>query len=170
MLEALPGWDWEPLEAAWQEGLVRLRQFVEREGHANVLMRHTEGGFKLGRWVGHRRQEWRTGSLSEERRRMLEALPGWDWEPFEAAWQEGLARLRQFVEREGRANVLAGHTEGGFRLGKWVSTQRQARRTGRLSGERLRMLEALPGWVWNPVRGRHRPVGHRRTGRDRSSH
>ncbi len=150
-LEVIPAWDWKPFEGVWQEGLAKLRQFVEREGHANVPGLHSEGGFRLGSWVNTQRQKWRMGTLTKERRRMLEAIAGWDWEPIEAVWQEGLAKLRQFVEREGHASVPQLHREGGFKLGSWVSDQRRGRRTGRLSEERRRMLEAIAGWDWEPL-------------------
>ncbi|MBV8941939.1 MAG: helicase associated domain-containing protein [Solirubrobacterales bacterium] len=37
----------------------------------------------------------------------------------------------------------------GFRLGGWVSKQRQFRQQGTLVDDRARRLESLPGWVWD---------------------
>jgi len=67
------------LEAAWEEGFRRLRQFVDREGHARVPQRHVEDGFKLGQWVRVPRRQYKAGVLDPERQRQLEALPRWDW-------------------------------------------------------------------------------------------
>jgi Helicase associated domain len=146
-LEALQGWVWHAREAVWEEGFARLVEFVEREGHTRVPQAWSEDGYRLGHWV--RNQRSRQRSFDQQRRARLEALPGWAWDKHEAFWEEGFARLVKFVEREGHTGIPAKYQEAdGFRLGSWVDRNRQARRRGRLSEERARRLEALPGWVW----------------------
>ena len=92
-LEALPGWTWEPRDAAWEEAIEKLQQFVRREGHARVPRSHQEDGFRLGSWVGDRRGQHTKGALDPGRRNRLEALPGWTWEPRDAAWEEAIEKL-----------------------------------------------------------------------------
>ena len=62
---------------------------------------HREDGYRLGQWVDKQRQKHRLGTLDPRRRAQLEALPGWTWDPFNDTWEEGFARLDQFVRREG---------------------------------------------------------------------
>jgi len=76
-LEALRGWAWNKFDSQFQEGLRLLRVFARREGHARVPALHVEAGFHLGRWVSHLRV--RKHTISRERRRALEATPGWSW-------------------------------------------------------------------------------------------
>ena len=79
-LEALPGWTWDPHATAWEDAYVRLRKFADREGHSQVPFTYQDAdGFKLGGWVNVQRTSKGRGTLSEERRRRLEALPGWVW-------------------------------------------------------------------------------------------
>jgi hypothetical protein len=160
-LEAVPGWVWDVREADFQEGLAALQAFVEREGHARVPGSHVElfqgAEFPLGSWVGNRRVESKTGKLSAERTATLEEVPGWVWDRLEAAFQEGLGALDQFVEREGHARVPARHVElfqgAEFPLGSWVGNRRTEFKTGKLSAERTATLEEVPGWVWDKSRG-----------------
>lgn len=66
-------------------------------------------------------------------------------------WQEGLRVLRAFAAREGHANVPDDHSEQGVALGTWVGTKRAQYRRGRMAPDRIRTLEALPGWTWSAV-------------------
>jgi predicted helicase len=68
-------------------------------------------------------------------------------------WDEWYGRLRAFKEREGHCNVPSSHEENGYRLGRWVGTQRQLRRglskiRRPLSDDRRRRLDEL-GFVWD---------------------
>jgi hypothetical protein len=81
-LEAVPGWTWNQLENRWEDVFARLQSYVEREGHSRVPVDYRDGdGFRLGQWLANRRQDYRLGKLSEERRHRLETLPGWTWKP-----------------------------------------------------------------------------------------
>jgi superfamily II DNA or RNA helicase len=145
-LEALPGWTWSLKDENWEEGFAHLVRFVEREGHARVPGAWTEQGFPLGVWVRNLRA--RPERLDQQRQARLEALPGWAWDKWEAAWEKGFAHLVRFVEREGHIRIPGGHRENGFRLRAWFDKQRRDRRLGRLAEERAQRLEALPGWAW----------------------
>ena len=150
-LEALPGWTWTRLEDKWEAGFARLECFVRREGHSRVERPYRDrDGYPLGQWVAAQLRGHQRGKLGEERRLRLEALPGWTWNRFDAAWEDGFTRLQEFVEREGHSRAPQDYRDAdGYRLGQWVSTQRQKYRQGALKNKRRRRLAALPGWTWN---------------------
>jgi superfamily II DNA or RNA helicase len=149
-LAALPGWTWDPFADAWEKWFLALQRFVERQGHAIVPMRHLEHGLRLGVWVMLQRRFARNGTLDEQRRARLAALPGWSWDPASDAWERGILALHRFATREGHALVPQNHVEDGFTLGQWVSTQRGANKTGTLDEEKRTRLAAVPGWTPDP--------------------
>jgi len=151
-LQGLPGWVWDKRVANWEEGFLHLLEFVKREGHSLVQTTHVESEFKLGSWVNQQRQSWKRNraELSVFRVQRLERLPGWEWTPNNSAWEYGFAILKQFASREGNCHVPNTATEGGFRLGQWVRVQRTSHRAGKLSKEKVTMLEGLPDWTWEP--------------------
>ncbi len=78
-LEAISGWHWSGQQAKWHRACEVLERFVAKYGHARVPKHHIEGGFKLGLWVMHQREAFKTGTLSQERQRFLDRVHGWDW-------------------------------------------------------------------------------------------
>ena len=93
--------------------------------------------------------------IGAERVARLDALSGWAWElrQYDAAWEEGFAHLKQYVEAHDDARVLGSFkTEDGYRLGQWIHVQRRNRVT--LAAERVARLEALSGWVLSELRAR----------------
>lgn len=143
-LEAVPGWSWNPYTDAWIRNFAILEKFVDREGHARVRKEHIENDIKLGSWVGEQRMN--KDKLSDDRRKQLEAVPGWSWEAASDAWSEKLAILHTFADREGHARVPVDYVENGVRLGSWVRTQRKDRE--KMRTERRALLEAIPDWTW----------------------
>jgi hypothetical protein len=106
-------------------------------------------GFGLGRWVTKQRVRWREGRLDPVRAHRLEAVPGWTPSPRQTVWEDSYSALQRFVQREGHARPLAASVEDGIAIGAWVYTQRWRYQLGKLSPERERRLEALPGWIWD---------------------
>ena len=153
-LEAVPGWEWDPFEAAYQRNLGALRQYAAREGNARVPKSYVEPfngePINLGTWVHSRRKEHRKGRLSAERVAELDAL-GVEWDPHEASWQRHLGALRQYVASKGNARVPKDYVEPfngeDLKLGQWVITYRKDRKRGKLSDERFADLDAL-GFEW----------------------
>lgn len=154
-LDRIPGWDWTPgrrrsrPDKTWAEALGILLEYVSREGHARVPLRHVERRFSLGRWVVQQRTLYRRRQLSPERAGRLETIAGWSWDVLASEWEEGFERLRAYVARENTTLVPIGYRDGGYRLGQWVSVQRKAFKEGKLSLERQHRLEGLADWTWD---------------------
>lgn len=157
-LEAFPGWAWSRHQAMFDEGLTALRSYVNVYGSACVPQGYVAAdGFALGTWVHGRRQDYKKGVLSDERAAQLQSMPGWRWtlqhETRAASFNDGMTALLSFVAEYHHARVPAAHvSEGGFRLGAWVSKRRAQYKRGDLPPDHIRTLEALPGWRWDARR------------------
>ena len=144
----------------WEKGFAALSKFRAREGYCHPPRFHVEGTFKLGPWVATPR--YNKDNLSAERKRRLNAI-GFVWKWRDYLWDRGFTALSKFKRREGHCHVPIFHSEGNYRLGWWVSTQRKNRKE--MSTERKARLNKI-GFVWNENRGARShqvrpPVGHK---------
>jgi superfamily II DNA or RNA helicase len=73
------GFSFQPIDP-WVESFNLLKQFAEREGHANVPTNHIEDEYFLGRWASTQRGKYRKKELSLEQINLLEKLKGWGWD------------------------------------------------------------------------------------------
>ncbi|WP_345045439.1 helicase associated domain-containing protein [Streptomyces sannanensis] len=65
-----------------------------------------------------------------------------------ADWRRGYEAAWRYHERQGDLEVPYEHTEGAYPLGRWLSDQRRAYRTGTMNSQRAADLEEL-GIVWD---------------------
>ena len=136
----------EQTTASWMFWYGLLQNYVEEHKDARPPKRKLIDGFLLGKWVGRQREK--KDELSTERIALLESLPQWSWDVFVEQWDAGFQFLKTYAEETGSARPSARFkTKDGFRLGGWVSTQREKK--DELSTERIALLESLPQWSWD---------------------
>jgi hypothetical protein len=146
-LELLQDWCWDVANNLWEEGFRRLKEFSQQHQHCNVPTKFMTDGYKLGQWVGVQRR--RRDKLIAEKIQSLESLVGWCWDPLAALWDSGFRHLSNFVDEHGHCIVPSAYCcADGFKLGRWVSTQRERSKKGKTPKDRIARLELLPGWVW----------------------
>jgi hypothetical protein len=135
VLDSVPGWDWQSVDARLLEGLYRLEEYVERNGTARVpLWYECDDGLRLGVWVRNRRNgPERHPWLTE----ILERMPGWRtrrrwWESERQrdadrlTDEEILRRVELFHAERRTTRVPPGYeSDDGFRLGAILAGRRK---------------------------------------------
>jgi hypothetical protein len=145
-LDAL-GLVWDVLADWWEEGFRHLQAYVGEHRHCKVPSSYvTVNGYPLGQWVQVRRRQ--QDSISAEQKARLDALC-FVWDTPTDQWDEGFMHLEAFAKEHGHCRVPSSHvTADGYRLGRWVSAQRQ--REQGMPAERRARLDAL-GFVWDQL-------------------
>jgi hypothetical protein len=147
-------------EELWKAKLRELVAFQERFGHCHVPVLWEENQ-KLGSWVAWQRQRYREGRLEADRVTRLEAL-GFQWklptrffeppfprqrapsEGYTKLWEQRYAEMVAFQKEFGHTNVREKQNK---ELWHWRDVQRQFRRKGTLSAERIARLDEI-GFEW----------------------
>jgi superfamily II DNA or RNA helicase len=148
-LERLPGWLWNPLQDKWETKFEALQQFAITTGNSMPARNQIYNEVEIGSFAYIQRGKKK--NLSPKRKRLLESLPGWSWSVTEADWNYGYSVLQEYVREFGSSDVPQSKTFHNFKLGGWVSSQRNRFRKNTIPNDQIRQLEMEPGWSWMPA-------------------
>lgn len=148
-LEAI-GFEWDIVDSGWNELVAELIIYKNSYGNCAPTTSYiSPKGYKLGAWVSRVRQSHKLGRLSSEKIKMLIDV-GLDFSSnfTEDLFKKGLIQLEAYLIEYGNSSPQASYiSSDGFKLGRWVDTKRQEYKKGKLTQERIKLLESL-GFVW----------------------
>ena len=130
----------------WETRLNELVRYKAKHGDCKVPA--SQG--QLGSWVLKQRQIYKKGKLPQDRIDRLSSI-GFNWTLVERTvpWGTRFCELVQYKAKHGDCNVpRSSHRQ----LGKWVDTQRQQYKRGKLAQDRINRLSGI-GFDWTPQRG-----------------
>jgi len=139
------GFVWTPQTDQWEGRFRELVQFRASHGHCRVG--ETEGRSNLAAWCWDQIRHHKMGEVSEERVARLDAL-GFIWNPRQAFADCMLEKMKAFHALHGHGRVPGGR-KGDYLLVQWIGRQRQARKKGLLTPERIAELDGL--FEWEPA-------------------
>jgi superfamily II DNA or RNA helicase len=130
--------DYEVRPSVFQENVDQVTAFVAEHGRLPKINEEN------GQWRSRQCIAYRMKKIAVERIRLLEAIPLWTWEVQEEAFETNVARVTAFVEEHNR---LPKKSED---PADWIGGQRKAYKRKKLSPQRIRVLEDIPRWSWEP--------------------
>ena len=137
------------LEGNRSKMLKELSAFKRKHGHCNVPANFDKDP-RLGRWVAAQRYRGRLGELSEEEVAELREL-GFVWSPSDAAWDKVFSALVEFKKKHRHCDVPERWVDNRS-LANWVQNQRNRKKKGKLSQDRIDRLEQM-GFCWRIYKG-----------------
>ena len=132
------GFMWESRLKHWIDMFEKLKAYKKENGDCLVPARTID----LGWWVRNQRRKHKKGELEENQFRSLDAI-GFAWGAQIQTWMEMFEKLKTY-EKENGDCLVPGSTK---KLGRWVQTQRENYKKGKLDEDQLRCLESI-GFVW----------------------
>jgi hypothetical protein len=136
------------LGATWNKAYKKLLDFAGKQGHLRVPETLAVDGVPLSKWKSNQISRYRNKTLSHEKIRFLERIPGWSWSIVDENWERHYKAFLAFVSREGHTRVPDDHLEADCALGVWVQAQRRSFSQGALEAKQIDLLEKLPAWQW----------------------
>lgn len=101
-----------------------------------------DNGYTLGNWVVNQRRKYRKGLLTKERIKKLESI-GMIWSVIKT-FEESFNLVVEFYNEHKNINLpIEYYTEDGYNLGGFIYSQKQLKKKGLLSPERIKMFDDL---------------------------
>ncbi len=138
------GMVWEP-EDTWQLKYEAASEYYKRYGNLDIPANYiTESGISLGPWYRSVRNQYKDGTLSEERIKLLENI-GIVWVSVQTrTWIRYYEAAKEYFGLHGNSDIPADYiTDSGLKLGVWVSSQRYSYSKGKLPEEQIMLLERI---------------------------
>lgn len=140
------GFIWDPLETTWRNNYNNLKAYIQENGSCDIP-RNCKQNPVLGTWVTSQRANYKKGKLPNEKIELLNNI-NFDWAPHETIWYKSYNELKMYNELHGCLNIPSNY-KGNISLGKWINTQRMTYKNGKLSKEKIDLLNEL-GFIWSP--------------------
>lgn len=101
----------------------------------------------LGLFYHRQRYNKKNGKLTKEKIKILEQIGGWEWEQRDF-FDENYNKLKQWVEINKKIPISSSKNELERTLGKFCDRQRNNKKNGKLTQEKITKLEQIDNWYW----------------------
>ncbi len=151
-LDAL-GMRWDVLDYLFEQNYAAAVRYHRIHGNLDVPAAYVDpDGVRLGAWLRRlcriREGKSQKGRLTDEQIARLDRL-GMVWgNRNDLAWEKGFGYAEAYYRKNHSLNISPSYrTADGYKLGDWVSNQREKYRSGQMKDDRKKRLDAI-GMVW----------------------
>lgn len=143
------GMEWSVPDYLFERNYAAALEYWKEHGNLDVPAGQVSGdGVRLGNWIQKLRRIRKgagEGRLTEEQIKRLDEI-GMEWsDKYERLWEKGYREAERYYAANGGLKVPTGYvTDTGYKLGGWISDQRENKK---LNAKRRARLDAL-GMVW----------------------
>ena len=142
LLEELPGWYWDK-EDTFYKFYEELKEWIEINKKLPTESQHKF----LSNWCQNKRTDKKNNKLSEDKIKLLEELPGWYWD--KDVFIINYKKLKEYIEINKKLPHCKSKDEEENKLGSFCRHHREYKRNNKLSEDKIKLLEELPGWFWD---------------------
>lgn len=136
--------NWNCFDESWDSYYKAAQNYYKKYNNLNVTSEYqTEDGIKLGAWIASQRTKFKNFKLSKIQIDKLNAI-GMSWSRNDTMWNDGYSRAETYYKTYGNLDLDSKYiSPDGFRLGSWIANKRTSYKKGKLTNERVEMLEKI---------------------------
>jgi superfamily II DNA or RNA helicase/ubiquinone/menaquinone biosynthesis C-methylase UbiE len=160
ILNQTKGWVWEvDLDERWNKTHQKWVDFYQKNKKVPSQSSENQDEKFLERWAGtqkgnykkgKQKKNFKNGNLSQDRINILNETEGWVWDDNkEERWNETQQKWVEFYQKNKKTPSHGTKNKDEKSLGNWVKVQKRSYKTGKLSQERINILNQTDGWVWS---------------------
>lgn len=137
------GMVWSVFDSQWLEYYKLATDYYNNNGNLLIpRLYKTENGVQLGTWIVTQRKNYKNKRLDTEKIALLEKI-GMVWSLYDLQWYEYYDLAVEYHKANGNLLIPQRYIVNDKKLGYWISTQRETYKAGKLSQERITLLEKI---------------------------
>ena len=147
------GITWE-FDNRWEVGFSHAETYFKAFGNLLVNINYIcKDGYALGKWISAQRSRYNNPAtqhpIKDEQIKKLETI-GMQWRVQGTGWEDNFNLAKKYYETHGNLKIPRGFQfDGtGINLNTWIITQRNNRKKGKLSEDKIKKLDSI-GMDWN---------------------
>ena len=126
-------------ELQWNSNFELYKQF-KQEFNRDPSVREIYKDINLGQWINIQKMKYRQGKISQDKIKLLEETGLIFDNLFDLQWNSTFELYKEFKQEFNR-DPKYGEIYKDIYLGRWINTQKQRYKKGKLSQERIKLLE-----------------------------
>lgn len=137
------------LSVRWERKYQLAKKYYEKNGNLQVPSDYTIDDVNLGNWLVEQRKYYNWGKLSKEKIDLLNKI-GMVWildDKLAIKWERKYQLAKEYYEKNGNLQVPFDYIIDDIKLGSWIVSQRRYYKNGKLSEEKVEMLNDI-GMIW----------------------
>lgn len=138
---------WARHSTNWDTAYAIAEQYYKDNGDLLVPKGYMVGDFDLNAWIIERRRKYNKNELSAEKVELLNAI-GMVWNIRDHKWLEFYKLAKEYYKIHGNLHVSNACKFKKRSLGGWIITQRDNYEAGKLSEEKIKLLNEIE-MVWD---------------------
>lgn len=146
-LESIPNWYWDK-DDPFYTTCEQFTEFVKVNSRFPSKANESKHEKLLDTWVTRIRKQKKLGNIDSDKQKLLENIPGWFWDKDEL-FHNMLQEVKIWVDDNNKLPSQHSKDDYEKKLGSWCSVRRIERKKGKLTDEKQKILEQIPGWFWN---------------------
>ena len=142
----------DKLANTWDNYYDLATNYYEKNDHLNIPLdfltingrEESVHGFSLGKWIHVQRNYYKAGTLANEKIYKLDKI-GMIWDLYDYKWHQNYSDLLEYYKKNKRLPYQRemARIDGGVDLGLWISKIRNDYKLGRLSDEKIKLLNDI---------------------------
>jgi helicase domain protein len=145
------GMIWNVPDYVFERNYSSALEYFRENGNLNVPYNYVDkNGIRLGMWIKNLRSAKKNDklNLTDEQIARLSEI-GMFWETiYDVKWETGFENARKYYLKNHSLDVPAAYvTEDGFKLGNWISDQREKFRSNKMKQDRIDRLNGIQ-MIW----------------------
>lgn len=152
MLNLIPSWTWDVITERYANKFKLVKQWFDKyrklpSSEHNIS--HNEEEI-LGRWCVNQRLSYNAGLLHKQKITLCESIPRWNWTIEDYLNNKWIFRYNQLQEYTKKYKKLPSSRCGKSEatLSTFCCRMRSQKKIGKLSSERIKLLEQISVWKW----------------------